>query len=125
MQQQKALFFSVIRSSDTTLLGLFRATLKKIMIVVPRLYHNPSTILRGNDVVLNLGSGMLCHPLKIASSVRSGAIPRASGTCCQLYYNGDVHHTAADGSGSLSIITLHYQVEKSQLGKKKISGNKS
>lgn len=61
---------------------------------------------------------MLYHPLKIASSVRPGVILWASGTYHQLYYNGNVHHIAADGSGSISIINLHYQVEKSRLGKK-------
>lgn len=59
------------------------------------------------------------HPLKIASSVPSGVIPWASGAHPQLYYNGDAHRIAADGSGGISIITLHYQVEKSRLGGKK------
>lgn len=79
---------------------------------------------RGDHPVLK--RRVLYRPLKIASSVRSGVVPRASGTRHQLYYNGDVHHIPADGSGGISILTLHYQVEKSRLGgEKNASRNKT
>lgn len=119
--QQKAFLFSVIKSSDTTLVGLFRATSKERMIVAPLLYRN-SLFCRGNEAVLQ--RRVLYHPLKIASSVRSGVILWASGTHHQLYYNGDVHHIAAGGSGGISIITLHYQGKKSWLGEKMHPGIK-
>lgn len=67
---------------------------------------------------------VLYHPLKIASSVRSRVILWASGTHRRLYYNGDIHHIAAGGSGGISIITLHYRGEKSWLGEKMHPGIK-
>lgn len=79
-------------------------------------------LCRGNDAVLQ--RGMFYHPLQIASSVEAGVILWLSSTYRRLYYNSNAHHTAADGSGSISIITLHYQVEKSRLGEKMHPGLK-
>lgn len=56
-------------------------------------------------------SSVFYHALQIASSVQSGVIPWASGTHHWLNYNGD--------AGGISVITLHYQGEKSWLGVKK------
>ena len=110
-------FFSVIRSSDTTVLGPFRGTWKERM-TWPRFFIIIlSLFCRGNDAVLQR-RGRCYHPLQIASSVQAGVIPWASGNYRWLHYKGDAHHIAADGSGSISIITLYYQVEKTRLGKK-------
>ena len=57
---------------------------------------------------------MRYHPLQIASSIQPGVIPLASGKD-HLYYNGDAHHEQ---------LTLHYQVQKSWLGKKMHTGIK-
>lgn len=122
MCDNRTLFFffpSIIKSSDSTLLGLFRGTWKGRM-MWPRFFIIILQLLcRGNDAVLQ--RGMFYHPLQIASSVEAGVILWLSSTYRRLYYNSNAHHTAADGSGSISIITLHYQVEKSRLGEKNAS----
>lgn len=89
-----------MKSSDTTLLGLFRATWKERRIV-PRFFI----------VILELFCRGIDAVLQIASSVRSGVILWASGTHHWLYYNGD--------AGGISGLTLHYQGQKSRLGVKK------
>ena len=58
--------------------------------------------------------------IKTAALASAGVFPRTVGAYCWLYDNSGIFHFEAEGSGSFSIISLYYQVEKSLRGGKYI-----
>lgn len=62
----------------------------------------------------------MAHFIKSAALAPAGVFPRTVGTYCWLCDNSGICHIEAEGSGSFSIISLYYQVEKSLLGEKYI-----